>query len=146
MLTAEKFEWDVIRVANLENTLREKERVIEKLTDEKKVLEKINREQEKQLNELKEEYKKSSNVSQNLWMNSFDSYFKRYRHIQRKSAIWKWSWERLKKESIKMKRRIRRNMNILWLLRKATASCANRSELTPFIRLQQRETPVWIQR
>mgnify|MGYP001220318670 FL=1 len=87
MLTAEKFEWDVIRVANLENTLREKERVIEKLTDEKKVLEKINREQEKQLNELKEEYKKSSNVSQNLWMSSFNSYFKRYRHIQKKSAI-----------------------------------------------------------
>jgi len=49
----------------LENALREKERAIEKLVDEKKILERLNREQEKQLTELKEEHKKSSNVRQN---------------------------------------------------------------------------------
>lgn len=47
----------------LENELKEKERVIEKLTDEKKVLEKIVRDLEKQNKELKDEYSKGSNVS-----------------------------------------------------------------------------------
>ncbi len=45
--------------------MHEKERAIEKLVDEKRILERLNREQEKQLTELKEEYKKSSNVRQN---------------------------------------------------------------------------------
>ena len=49
--------------------MREKERIIEKLVDEKKVLERLNREQDKQLTELKEEYKKSSNVSQSCVIN-----------------------------------------------------------------------------
>ena len=77
----------MVRVASLENNLREKEQIIEKLTSEKKVLEKINRDQEKQLTELREEYKKSSNVRFVEWDSSLIVKLERSLHILKKSVI-----------------------------------------------------------